>query len=378
KFSGMVNITNIVWGRDNTGDPDAGSTDRAVGTYTLQVTTAADPATTMAETSDPATGWVTIGTLSYQPGPLFIPHLRHRYDISANGAPIQATGLRIKVSSAQMAIDELEINVSPLTELQYSVMRIQPQPGYLITWDGNDGQFSGTNAPDNAALSSKGSVAIGSSQLDLGVHFIKNVNDGLYGNSQSWISGVDDPDPFIGVAFGKSLSITNLAWSRDNTTAPPYLDRWLGSYIVQVTTVTSPAADTPETEDPGTGWATVGTVQYINSIAGFFTGYNRHRFDVSKNGAPITATGLRIKVPNGSGYGGTDLDELEVNTPVPAPSVVLSIQLNGANATLSWTASGTLQSADDLSGPWTDVTNATNPMSVPIGATGQKFYRVRQ
>ncbi|HWI58808.1 MAG TPA: hypothetical protein VNZ22_16400, partial [Bacillota bacterium] len=60
----------------------------------------------------------------------------------------------------------------------------------------------------------------------------------------------------------------------------------------------------------------------------------------------------------------------------PLPAATLKVTLVGANASISWTpAGGRLQSSASLSGGWTDVTGATNPMTVPT--TGQpKFYRV--
>jgi hypothetical protein len=49
----------------------------------------------------------------------------------------------------------------------------------------------------------------------------------------------------------------------------------------------------------------------------------------------------------------------------------------GGNIILSWTAGGTLQSADSVNGPWTNVVNASSPFSAaPSG--GKKFYRIKQ
>src|SRR5690349_19044297 len=51
----------------------------------------------------------------------------------------------------------------------------------------------GTFAPDNLAAASGGAIPLGSSSLgpQIGVpfHVIANVNDGLYGNGNSWIGG---------------------------------------------------------------------------------------------------------------------------------------------------------------------------------------------
>jgi hypothetical protein len=43
---------------------------------------------------------------------------------------------------------------------------------------------------------------------------------------------------------------------------------------------------------------------------------------------------------------------------------------------IRWTCGGTLQSADDITGPWTDILGATSPYAVATSAA-HKFYRVR-
>jgi hypothetical protein len=54
---------------------------------------------------------------------------------------------------------------------------------------------------------------------------------------------------------------------------------------------------------------------------------------------------------------------------------VLSIELSGTNAIISWQpAGGTLEESADLSG-WTTVSGATNPATIAIGS-GSRYYRV--
>ncbi len=57
-----------------------------------------------------------------------------------------------------------------------------------------------------------------------------------------------------------------------------------------------------------------------------------------------------------------------------AESNTVSLTIS-TNATVSWPA-GTLQSASDLNGPWTDLPGATSPYPAPSGA-GALFYRVK-
>ena len=52
-----------------------------------------------------------------------------------------------------------------------------------------------------------------------------------------------------------------------------------------------------------------------------------------------------------------------------------SVTRDGTNLVLTWTT-GTLESAPDVTGPWTPVPNASSPATVPI--TGpRRFYRLQ-
>jgi hypothetical protein len=55
------------------------------------------------------------------------------------------------------------------------------------------------------------------------------------------------------------------------------------------------------------------------------------------------------------------------------PPVVLSIEANGTNLILNWPG-GTLQSAPNVDGPWTNVSGASAPFSV-TPTEPQRFYR---
>jgi hypothetical protein len=95
-----VQVSSIAFGRDNNGV----FTDRTLGTYTLQYTTAANP-------TNATTAWTTIGTLNYQSagGTNFaFPSKRHRYTFNT----VAATGIRLLVPAGGLSggtcIDELE------------------------------------------------------------------------------------------------------------------------------------------------------------------------------------------------------------------------------------------------------------------------------
>lgn len=391
-FGGTVSITNIAWSRDNgnvAGDCCGGTVvDRAIGTYTLQYTTVATPDASTPDTGDASTGWQNLGTVSYSNAVagFFTPYLRHRFDIASGGAPLDATGIRIKISTGDMAIDEIEVNTSATAPPIPAPIAITPALGYEITWDGNEGHFFdasvGAAPPPNRALASQGTTPFTSSDLgpalNIPFHRAVNLNDGLYDNSYSWISadglgGTSDPVPYAALNFNGFVNITNIAWSRDNgDNAFLGTDRSLGLYTIQVTTLPSPDNSTAETDDAATGWAAIGTVDYRRADPLVLTPHLRHRFDVASGGQPIEATGLRIKVPNGM----IAIDEIEVNTSAIRPDPRLRITPSGTNVVVSWTGGGGLESATTITGPWQCVGAVASPYTT--GSGDARFYRVRR
>ena len=216
---------------------------------------------------------------------------------------------------------------------------ISSQAGYTITWNGNDGEYSGLSVPNNIATASRGSQTFGSGQLtaDGEAQDIDNVIDGAYGNASSWISGTNQvPSPldtaagtFIGVRFANSIAISSIAWGRENnetTQAGGYPDRWQGVYTLQVTTKANPDAATTETGNAATGWVTIGTVTTGEAQkSATFRPWMRHLYNVAQGGNPIQATGLRIKVS----WAAIAIDEIEVNSPVPAQPADATHQVSG-------------------------------------------------
>src|SRR5690606_13421247 len=72
----------------------------------------------------------------------------------------------------------------------------------------------GSSVPDNLALVANGGAAF--SDGDYGApHFTLNLNDGVYGNSNSWLSD-GDPDGWAGISFAASQSVSSIAFGRDN------------------------------------------------------------------------------------------------------------------------------------------------------------------
>lgn len=167
----------------------------------------------------------------------------------------------------------------------------------------------GTFAPGNLAGVSAGAVPFSSSdlgpELPVSFHVAANLNDEIYGNSNSWIGGNANPypRPFAGVSLDGSYSLQSIAFGRDNLGV--FGDRNLGLYELQYTTAPFPDATTPDAS-----WTTIGTLDYQSpGGANFSNPALRHRFNFSQ---VDNVTGVRLLVPSTGLASGTDIDELEL------------------------------------------------------------------
>ena len=403
-FGKVVPVSSIAWGRDNgnTATDGCGGTckDRSMGIYTIQYTLMEDPDETTEETDDAESGWQTIASVEYLPNAPqeFIPYLRHEFKVGSGneGEPVEATGIRIIVSSGWTAIDELEVNPTDeqhdgqIEPVKPADLVIETGDGFEIVWDGNEGDFYDdaalAEAPNNDALAANGTSAFGSSELDFGIHYIRHINDGFYGNSKSWIAKFTAPadmEPFVGLNFGGVVEVGSIAWGRDNGNTETdgcggtCRDRSIDIYQLDYTTVEEPDADTPEADDPADGWVAIGSVEF-KTPSDTFSPWLRHRFDVSLNNQPIPATGIRIRVNSNQ----TAIDEVEINTGGGQDSESqLSITPENGGLVASWTGDAILESSDSLGlkAKWSEVTDQSNPYTVPPEATrtGTRFYRTR-
>lgn len=104
--------------------------------------------------------------------------------------------------------------------------------------------------------------------------------------------------------------------------------------------------------------------------------------DDAGNAAKVTLGGLNtVRFTTGPAPEATDINYLLFIPAGPGSPTTggpkLAASRNGANFQIDWTGAGTLQSADDITGPWTDVANAKSPFSSAIGGN-RKFYRLKQ
>lgn len=218
-----------------------------------------------------------------------------------------------------------------------AAITVNPFVGYTLTWDGNEGLYNAQAVPDNLALATNGATPIASSQLwpwlpaqtdpeevdPAPYHKTVNLNDGAYGNSFCWIGGEGVATPWAGVDFNGTVSITSIAFGRDNALSN-LKDRAGGLYTLQYTVDANPGAD----PDAAT-WFSIGTVFIEEAVpynASDATQQLRHEFAVGYEGAPIVATGFRLLVPGTGMSFGTAIDELEVfGAVVPEPSTYAAL-----------------------------------------------------
>lgn len=376
-------IQSIAFGRDNF----AAFNDRSDGLYTLQYTTSdlsglalpgsGSTAGIIGAAADGA-GWITVGTIAITGNAT-----RNRYDLGFSLSGV--TGLRL-IAPGGAAIDQFEAYTSRASAGPMSTkLTITPAGGYTLGWNGNDGSNYTSNdpatVPTNLAL---GATAISSSdlgpQLGIGYHRALNLNDGLYGNNKSWISGTaDTTNPFAGVTFGGARHVSAVAWGRDNGNNvgdgpnQQFTDRATGLYTLQ-------SLD----PDDNVSWITLGTFNYTGdddaTVGGGFTSWLRHQYSIATAGGALRTAGIRLMVPPG-GFGSNAIDELEVMGTTMTwtnGGGTGKWNLNG-DANFSGAADGKFLSQDNVrftnAGAGTvTLEGALNASSVTVDATGNYIF----
>ena len=271
-----ISVGRIAFGRDNT----ATYFDRTAGIYTIQYTTVANPNASTLDAS-----WTTLGTITHAGGgpSLISTSRRHAW----NFTPVLATGFRIQTPDGA-CIDELEL--APFAPAPFTLQAT-----------------GGTMGAGNIAL---GGVAFAFDVLPgYAAHSIPHLNDGIYGNANSWIG--NSADSFAGVSFASAQTIDHLAFGRDNS--PFYTDRAEGTYLVQYTTVPGANETTPDAS-----WTNIGA---LNIDPADPNRALRHEYSFD----PVAgATALRIVAPTGAA-----IDELEVYV-VPEPGSAMTLLIGAA------------------------------------------------
>jgi hypothetical protein len=113
----------------------------------------------------------------------------------------------------------------------------------------------------------------------------------------------------------------------------------------------------------------------------YFTGHENSYsgpYDIAVGSLVQGDNVLAVEVHQSDG-GSSDIvfgAELVVIAPTSTAPKFTVITRTGTNLNLTWTGTGTLQSANSVTGPWTDVASANSPFTAPISGAG-RFYRLR-
>lgn len=85
----------------------------------------------------------------------------------------------------------------------------------------------------NVALASLGTKAtVSGTYPNNEFHKLEHINDGLYGNSKSWISN-EPRKGWVQLEFPQTCEIREIRWSRDRGTPPQYGDRVATNYVIE-------------------------------------------------------------------------------------------------------------------------------------------------
>jgi len=243
------------------------------------------------------------------------------YATSASG-PVGDAGyanpIILPASSLAQGANVLAVEVHQVTSATTS-------SGIVLTGGGltlvEEGPVGGT-PPMNLARRPGAAPFVIDSLSGFAIHNFVGLTDGVYGNNNSWIGNSGNPG-YAGVSFGGVFAVGSIAFGRDNT-ATGFSDRTLGLYTLQYTRVASPGTGTTVTQNPDTGWANIGTLNYQSAGTGLFANPSRrHRFTFT----PVDATAIRLVVPGTGINSGTCIDELEVNPPDTTGDIVFGAEL---------------------------------------------------
>ncbi len=158
-------------------------------------------------------------------------------------APVLAKHLRFTVretSGAEPCIDELEVFASVKREGEAPAEPLSP------SGDLHQPRLGGSLALPNIALAIAGTKSTASGTYpNSDIHKLEHLNDGLYGNSKSWISN-EAGRGWVQLEFTEAREICEVRWSRDRAVPPQYADRLATQYTI-------------ETSLDGQTWNTVAT-----------------------------------------------------------------------------------------------------------------------
>jgi len=192
------------------------------------------------------------------------------------------------------------------------LLAITPAASHRLGWDGSNGLYRDigpTKLCNNVALAA---CPFNSSSLgdenNYKYHYGPAINDGSYGNADSWIPGPADPDPFVVLKFDRPVELSAIAFGRDNSHS--YADRSVGTYTIAYATTAFVGANFPSFIDVGTITTRAAPSSALATDQPFMPS-RRHQYSLAKEEGNvctnIVATAIRVSVTQGM-----CIDELEV------------------------------------------------------------------
>jgi hypothetical protein len=87
-------------------------------------------------------------------------------------------------------------------------------------------------------------------------------------------------------------------------------------------------------------------------------------------------SGYSLQREPSDSYGNSALNWLGLIATPDSPNIqMLELRRNGSSLQLYWIGGSQLQSKDDLSGSWSDVSDITSPHTIDTEQAPQQFYR---
>ena len=150
-------------------------------------------------------------------------------------APVQAKHLRFTVlatSDVEPCIDELEVFASVKREGEAPAEPLPPNDALLQERLGGSLALPGRTIENIAPASTGTKSSASGTYPNSDIHKLEHLNDGLYGNSKSWISN-EKGRGWVELEFPEPRAISEVRWSRDRATPPQYADRVATQYTIE-------------------------------------------------------------------------------------------------------------------------------------------------
>ncbi len=274
--------------------------------------------------------------------------------VPVNGNPMAAS--RVADAAAVLRLGALAVNEGQQRTLFFRVYQdgdeFEPAMGLVALTDRN--MRFGTDVGN--AGNDLGPGAVASTELGWGL---------MLGGANGFGFPVEYYEPILQIrtVYNVWVDITNGPMTQEPfSTGDTYSIHVAREGQAQRTTV---LADYQSARGPGAADVGFATPHLDKLILGALTGHSTTT-NLFFDDIYISKSGFLSTVPRPFGF----------TTPLPGQPPTLSIARSGAQVIVSWSA-GALESAPEVSGPWTPVAGATSPFTTPT-TEAARFYRARQ